>query len=214
MAFSTRPVAGRTLMKVGLGAAVLVGLWVLAAPSIGAFLIVEKPLASADAIIVLSGSAAYKDRTRKAADLYTQGISSRVFLTDDGERSGWSRSEQRNIPYVELAKRELEAHGVAAESIEILPGEVSGTDDEARRLAARVDRAPLTTIIIVTSPYHTRRSLLVFERILAGRGVEFGIEHTGTAGGDPHLANWWLSSSGWSSVGPEYLKLAAYWTYY
>lgn len=206
--------ARSTIGKIGLTGAVLAGLWLLAAPFIGTFLIVERRLAGADAIIVLSGSAVYKDRNRKAAELYAQGIGKRVFLTDDGKRSGWSQSEQRNIPYVELAKRELETQGVPAGSIEILPDEVSGTDDEARRLGAAMDRYPIKTITIVTSPYHTRRSLLVFEQILAGRGVEFGIEHTGGNTLDPQPTGWWLSIAGWGSVGGEYLKLAAYWAYY
>ena len=106
--------------------------WVVCAPLLATCLIVEKPLEKADAILVLGGSATYIERTQKAAELYKQGIAPRVFLTDDGERAGWSKTEQRNPPYFELARRSLTSQGVPEEAIEILPGEVTGTDWEAR----------------------------------------------------------------------------------
>ena len=191
-------------------------LWIFTAPFMAKRLIVEKPLEKADAIMVMSGSAVFQERTRKAAALYGQGVSNKIFLTDDGTRGGWSRTEQRNVPFVELAKRELIAQGVAAESIEILPGEVTGTDWEAKVLTRKIRESNLNSVLIVTSAYHTRRTLWIFEQILSENGAktEIGIAHAPTGEQTPPPFSWWLAKSGWQMVAGEYVKSAAYWLYY
>jgi uncharacterized SAM-binding protein YcdF (DUF218 family) len=184
--------------------------WVLIAPWLATRLIVERPLANADAIIVLSGSAVYKERTKKAAELYKQGVAPIVFITNDGERAGWSQIEQRNPPFVELEQRELIANGVLPDAITVLPGEVAGTDQEAKAVAAEIDGRQIKSLLIVTSAYHTRRALRTFDKILAGKSVVIGIEPAGQT--DTNY--WWLSLDGWFTVGGEYMKLAVYWAYY
>src|SRR5690348_11226360 len=103
---------------------IAVGIWVLAAPLLASHLVVERPLDHADAIIVLSGSAAYKERTHMAAELYRQGTARVIFVTDDGERSGWSSTGQRHPSYLELEQRELISGGVSPDDIRVLPGQV------------------------------------------------------------------------------------------
>jgi uncharacterized SAM-binding protein YcdF (DUF218 family) len=198
-------------VKIILICAFLVGAWIIAAPFLATGLIVEKPLDHADAIIVLSGSQAYKERTARAAELFRQGLASRVMITNDGGKAGWSPSEQRNVPFVELEQRELIAGGVAPDAITVLPGIVSGTDDEAKALAREVDSDPLASVTIVTSAYHTRRALRTFEKILAGKNVEVGIMH---APANPSPTTWWLRPRGWTSVAAEYVKSAVYYAYY
>ncbi len=189
-------------------------IWALFAPHLATYLIVSRPLAKADAIIVLSGSAVYKERTRKAAELYKQGISQRILITNDGEFSGWSQTEQTNPRFFELERRDLIANGVAPEAIEVLPGVVSGTDDEARAVAAENDARPLQTLVIVTSPYHTRRALRTFDNILTGRGVEIGIEHPPPGELSPNPNYWWLAARGWQMVAMEHLKSVIYYANY
>ena len=204
----------RRLIKVGGVAMILTAVWALIAPSLANYLIVEKPLDHADAMIVLSGSAVYKERAKKAAELYKQGVASRILITDDGAHAGWTRDERTNLPFVELEQRELIANGVLPDSIAVLPGKVSGTDDEAKALAAEIAARPMGTVLIVTSGYHTRRALKTFERILAGAHIEIGI--TGVPPGDqtPNPNDWWLQRRGWQTVAGEYVKSAVYYFYY
>ena len=136
----------------------LLAVWIIIAPFLATALIVDKPLDHADAIIVLSGSATYKERTRKAVELFKQGTAPRIFITDDATRSGWNSGEEKNVPYVELEQRELLAGGVSPEAITVLPGTVAGTDDEAKKLAEEVTARPLEKVLIVTSAYHSRRA--------------------------------------------------------
>ena len=68
---------------------IVFSLWIPLAWAAANYLIVEKPLAQADAILVLGGSSVYIERTQKAAELYKQGVAPRILLSNDGARAGW-----------------------------------------------------------------------------------------------------------------------------
>lgn len=204
----------RRIIKALLIGTILFTGWVLIAPSLATCLIVEKPIATADAIVVLSGSEAYKERTRKATELYSTAVAPRVFLTDDGGRAGWSRDERVNLPFVELARRELVAGGVPPEAITVLPDHVSGTDQEAKALSAEIDSRSVKSVVLVTSAYHTRRAFRTFDKILAGKGVEIGVVHSPFGKDSPSPDYWWLSLRAWRTIGGEYVKSVVYWAYY
>jgi uncharacterized SAM-binding protein YcdF (DUF218 family) len=68
----------------------------------------------------------------------------------------------------------------------------------------------LKSLLVVTSPYHSRRALWVFRRILSGEGVAVGIEPVATGDQSPVPERWWLSRQGWNSVAPEYVKFPYY----
>lgn len=184
--------------------------WLLFAWFLADNLIVEKPLEKADAILILSGSRVYLERTREAALMYKQGVASRILLTDDGDHSGWSRIEQRNPKFVEAARNNLIAEGVPAENIEVLPAQVSGTIDEAVALRDKISQTGWKSILLVTSAYHTRRSLWTFERVLAGSAVQIGIVSPPTGEQTPPPFIWWLTGKGWSFVAVEYVKIVYY----
>ncbi|HEX3100186.1 MAG TPA: YdcF family protein [Pyrinomonadaceae bacterium] len=201
-------------LKIAIALVVFAIGWVLLAPSLAVYLIVEKPLEHADAIMVLSGSAVYKERTQKASELYKQGVAPRIFITDDGERAGWSRAEKTNPSFVELEQRELVSNGVAPDSITVLPGQVSGTDQEAKALAEEVAARPVKSVLIVTSAYHTRRALRTFEKILGGKDVEIGIAYAPPGEQTPSPDLWWVKPRGWQMVAGEYVKSVLYWMFY
>jgi len=195
---------------------VLLIIWALVAPFLAKNLIVEKPLEKADAILVLGGSHTFVERTAKAAELYKQGVAPKIYLTDDGEQAGWSASERRNPPFVDLARQSLIAGGVAAENIEILESRVSGTIDEARLLSETAKRANLKSILIVTSAYHTRRAFATFQKVFKENNpsTTLGIAAPPAGIQTPPYARWWLSAFGWKIVAGEYVKSAGYWVYY
>lgn len=188
--------------------------WILFAPFLAENLIVEKPLERADAILILSGSSVYLERTQKAALVYRQGAAPKILLTDDGGRAGWSRTERRNLKFVEAARNNLIAEGVPPENIEILDAYVSGTIDEAEALRRKIEQTGWKSILLVTSAYHTRRSYWTFEKVLANQNVEIGIVAPPTGEQTPTLFTWWLSSKGWNMVAGEYVKTVYYWLYY
>ena len=118
------------------------------------------------------------------------------------------------MPFVELEQRELIAGGVPPDAITILPGKVSGTDEEARAFVVEINARPINSLLLVTSAYHTRRALRTFTKILAGRGVEIGIEYAPISDQTPPPEAWWLGMRGWRTVGGEYIKSAVYMVWY
>lgn len=177
-------------------------------------LIVSAPLDSADAIVVLSGSSTYVERTHKAAELYRQGRAPLVLLTDDHMRGGWSTVQQRNPYFVERATEELIGQGVPAEKIRVAPGVASGTHEEALLLKEFTTTHGIRSILVVTSAYHSRRALRTMRGNFDGTGTTIGLEPVPPGWQTPTPAFWWLHFQGWRSVAGEYVKLIYYWLKY
>jgi uncharacterized SAM-binding protein YcdF (DUF218 family) len=196
--------------KAAIAALFLASVWIFGAWGLAERLIVQRPLEKADVIVVLGGSATYKERTQKAAELFKEHVSDRIVLTDDGQQGGWSKTERRNPYFVELAQKELVAQGVPPENIEILSPTVDGTKDEAVLIGSEVPKRGWKTILIVTSAYHSRRALWLFELHTKNTETEIGIVSPPPGQQTPAQFYWWLSGKGWNMVAGEYLKSAYY----
>lgn len=188
--------------------------WIFFAPFLAKRLIVEKPLERADVILVLAGSSVFQERTQKAADLFRQGSAPKIVLTDDGERGGWSKIEQRNPPFVEMARKNLINQNVPAEAIEIIKPIGSGTIYEAQIFSEKAAQFNWKSVLLVTSAYHTRRTLRTFERELEDKNIAVGIVATPAGQQTPLPDFWWLAPRGWNFVAGEYVKSFYYWIYY
>jgi len=186
--------------------------WTVVAAMAPRMLIVSAPLASADAIVVLSGSSTYVERAQKAAQLFHEGRAPRVLLTDDHTRGGWSSAQQRNPFFVERAREELIKAGVSAEKIQVVPGIAAGTYDEALIIRDFVVSEKLRTVLVVTSAYHSRRALRTLRQTFAETGAVVALECATPA--TPQSVFWWLRPEGWRTVGSEYVKLIYYWFKY
>jgi uncharacterized SAM-binding protein YcdF (DUF218 family) len=184
--------------------------WAVVAWGAARFLIVEAPLNRADMIVVLSGSAVYKERTERAAEYYRQGLSNRILLTNDNLRGEWSSTEQRNPFFYERARDNLLRLGVPAEHIHVVYRPVSGTYDEAEALKEYAVANNLRSLLVVTSAYHSRRALWTLSRVFAGTGIEVGLQSVETGEQTPAPATWWLHLRGWQMVGGEYVKNVYY----
>lgn len=152
---------------------------------------VEKPLAKADAILILGGEA--EARPRAAASLFQQGEAPLLFVIGAGDS--------------EASVRVLREAGVPAERIQVEPTSTSTLENAlfSRRLleAAGVKRA-----LIVTSNFHTRRGLATFEHTLPN--IEFGVT------GSRRL--WWDTRAGRGDenmgAALEFVKIPVYWLLY
>ncbi len=200
--------------QVSISLLLLLAAWIFTAPFLAKRLIVDKPLERADAILVLAGSSVYLERTNRAAEFYQQGIAPVVVLTDDGEKGGWSRTEQRNPPFVELARKNLINQGVPVENIEIIVPNGSGTIYEARIFREKAHEMNWKSVLLVTSAYHTRRTLWTFEKESADQTIEIGIASAPVGWQTPSPNYWWLTVRGWNSVAGEYVKSVYYWVCY
>lgn len=177
------------------------------------FLIVRTPVAHADAIVMLSGSATFRERARHAAALYNQGRASRIILTNDNLRSGWSETEQRNPFYYERAVNELRQASVPQQNIEVSMDPIRGTYDEACLVRLYCERNRIHSIVVVTSGYHSRRALWTFRHVFRDSGIEVSMDPVDAGIDTPAPATWWLNAFGWEMVPKEYAKLGCYWLF-
>lgn len=169
---------------------------------------IEKPLPSADAIFVFSGSAEYKSRAGKAAELFRQGRAPKIVLTDDKQQGGWSKSEERNPFFWELARGELIKNQVPAAAIEVLPDAVVSTHNEAVLLIKQIKKNDWQKVLLVTSDFHTRRALRTVERAAAAENLNVRI---GIAAADSSGAS---TTKRWRRAGEEIIKSIYYQLFY
>ena len=194
----------------------VVVLWALLAAAAARVLIVHAPVEKADAIVVLSGSASYTERVDEAQRLYRAGGAPLIFLTDDGGQAGWNEAEERNPYFFELAKWRLIEQGVPESSINVLAPPVGGTMGEAQAVIDAALRNEMTSLVIVTSPYHTRRAFWSYEHVISqsDQRLTFGIVPAKNWIESPRWYAWWLTPSGWRTIPTEYIKIVYYWARY
>ena len=189
--------------------------WPLLAWAAAEGLNVRAPAAvRADAIVMLSGSEVYRERAEYAARLFKAGRAPRIVLTNDAEPGGWSQERQRTMLFVERAQEALTRADVPTEAIEIVPGSVTSTYDEAAALSAYARTRGWRSLIIVTSGYHSRRAWWTLRRVFAGSGVALGLEPVAAGAQSPSPWTWWLTAAGWRMVAGEYVKLVYYRLHY
>jgi uncharacterized SAM-binding protein YcdF (DUF218 family) len=149
------------------------GLIRLCVPVLEDYLVVDKTLPHADALVVMAGEEPI--RLPAAARLYKEGKAPKILLTNDGIFSSWSEERQRNLYQVEWAEDNLLKMQVPENAIVKLPYSSSGSIHDALNTRKFALDKGLKSIIIVTSDYHTGRSLWAFERVFQGYHVEIGV---------------------------------------
>jgi len=177
-------------------------------------LIVKSDLASADAIVVMSGSSTYLERADWAARLYREGRAPIIILTNDSLISGWDRKEERNPYFYELAARELQKRGVPESKIQVVSDIALGTYEESLGVRDYATAHQLKRLVVVTSAYHTRRTLWSLRHACEGSGIEIGIDSPPPGWQTPAPSRWWWRRWGWKVVAGEYVKLIYYWIRY
>ena len=199
----------RVLIRSAVILAPLLLLAAFALARLGSFLVVQDPLAKADAIFVLGGTR--YERPLEAAELYNAGWAPRVTLmrqiADNGERD----LLKRGVPYKREVDEQIEVLGrvgVPAAAITVLE-EANSTADEADTLLGLATREHWKRVIIVTSKQHTRRARLVMRRRLAGTGVEVVVRYSRLD--DADVERWWTNRSTLRFTLFESQRLLGYW---
>ncbi|HUQ88480.1 MAG TPA: YdcF family protein [Vicinamibacterales bacterium] len=177
--------------------------------SLGSWLVVQDPLAHADAIVVLGGT--MYERQMEAVDLYKEGWAPRIFVLR--EIADWGEAEliARGIPYtrvVDMQVETMEKLGVPKDHITILDP-ANSTAEEAQIVLRLATDAKLTRLIIVTSKQHTRRARLVMNRRLQPAGVNVVVRASRYDRTD--TAAWWRNRSTLRFTMFETQRLFGYW---
>ena len=199
-----------TLIRGLLITLLLLMLWPLAAWVAAEGLIVRSEPSNSEALVVLAGSATYLERAHHAAQLFKAGHAPLILLTNDSVRSGWSVEQQCNPLFVERATEELKRLGVPVEKIEIVPGVVTNTYDEATRLRDYARKRGWRSILVVTSAYQSRRALWTLRYVFQDTNISIGLDPAAPGEQSPRPATWWWHRLGWKLVPGEYAKIIYY----
>jgi len=175
---------------------------------LGQILVKEDRPERADLIVCLSGS--WVDRTLTAAELYRAGWSKRIFLFREEKPDGYELLEKRGIRLPEardLAREILLRSGVPKAALLSDEREVTSTADEAGIIQDFLKRHPSSTLILVTSKFHSRRAYLTFRSRLHSSPVRILSCPTPYDKFDPR--RWWKEETTREKVVLEYEKFLA-----
>ncbi len=168
------------------------GLW-----GLGGVLIVADHLERANAIVVLSGGDT--ERIKYAAKLYRDGYGEYFILTETGIRYPGNPTTATQMA-IDLANDQGVPENVIL-SPEVV---VNSTADEAQTVRKTAEASDFTSLIIVTDPYHTFRTRLIFRSVFRGSGIKIMVHPVSNHWYDS--ITWFLSLDGWYTTLSEYIK--------
>ncbi len=167
----------------------------------------EDPLSHADVIFVLSG--AMPQRALEAGKVFAMGYAPEVWISrpdspaDDLAKIGVHFAGEEDY------NRQILIHeGVPDAAIHLLPEPVVNTEEELQEVGREMRQHGKQTIILVTSPQHTRRVWALWQRLVGSdlRAMVHG------AHDDPFDADhWWRNTRDVFSVVHETLGLVNAW---
>jgi uncharacterized SAM-binding protein YcdF (DUF218 family) len=161
--------------------------------------------ARSDAIVVLAGT---YQRAMHGANLYRQGFAPLVYVSvpvPDPAARDLAALGIRLPPKEEVYEQTLRAMGVPVAAIKRLGAGAISTFDEAAaagKVFARGER-----LLIVTSPFHVRRSRLIFSDALERQGIAVAVVATPQ---EPFPERWWTSQDAAREVLLEWSKILYY----
>lgn len=167
------------------------------------WLVRNDPPVKVDAIVSLSGD---PRRPIDAADLYLAGHAKQVIITAEARWSGFEALDQVGVPFPrmeEVYRDVLLKRGVPASAIRMVGKDVISTAAEAEAIKAALPAG--ATVLVVTSPYHTRRTGMIFSDALGADRV-----HVVVSGREPFPARWWTEQEAARNVLLESAKIVFY----
>ena len=176
---------------------------------IGGFLVVSIPPQKADAIVCLSGSPI--DRGLATADAYHQGLATYIIIVPEERPEGAYFLEERGIPYqesVDLLVTILKGMDIPESALIRSDATTNNTFNEAKAVKVIQKNRGFKSIILVTSPTHTRRTLYIFRKIFSDEEVAFSIIPSPYS--QFKTENWWKHRKYKKEVFLEYQKLFYY----
>ncbi len=176
---------------------------------IGGGLVVSHELQPSDLIVCLSGGEV--ERGLAAADLFRRDLAPRVFISPEIPPDGHEALARAGIHIprtVDVLRRILVESGVPEGAI--LEGErpARSTMDEARMVVAAARDSGYRSLIVVTSPTHTRRALWTFRHAAGEEDVRILMAPASYSGF--RSDDWWKTRRYVKEVIVEYQKLVYY----
>jgi len=174
---------------------------------LGKYLIVSDPLKPASTLVVLSGDSG--GRMVETASLYNKQFAEVVILTETGSPSDNGEIE---TPSTQAKRLDALHEGIPEESILITPSQSTSTQDEAKAVLSLMQAKNMTSCIVVTDSFHSRRTRAIFTDYFRGSGITVMVHPVSNDG--YHASTWFLSLQGWKTTVSEYIKYIGFLTIY
>jgi uncharacterized SAM-binding protein YcdF (DUF218 family) len=167
---------------------------------LGAFLIYGDRLVKSDAVAVLGGGE--DQRVIEAAKLIKQKYGAWLILTEPGPEAADAKPASAIYRAVALQ------NGLGPDQILVTSQTASSTYEEARAIHQLMEQRQFKSMIVVTDPFHTERTRLIFRGEFAGSGITVRVHPV--PGHWYRSGTWFLSRAGWGQTIREYVKMAGY----
>ncbi|MDD5492408.1 MAG: YdcF family protein [bacterium] len=167
----------------------------------GGWLIYQDKLEKADAILVLGGGRG--ERVLQGANLYREKYANYILITGEFERimggpvyhwalQGRKLASSRGVPWDKM--------------IPILDS--MSTHDDATLSLAECRKHNFKSLIVVSEPFHTKRSFYTFKKVYKNSGIKVIICPVQDSWYTKN--NWWDSELGLMATTEEYIKFMYY----
>jgi uncharacterized SAM-binding protein YcdF (DUF218 family) len=178
-------------------------------PFAGRYLVREDALEPADAIFVLAGGAV--DRWLESVDLYREQYAKAVILSPGRTEQAETELRERGIRLPTSGQNARDAMiqlGLPPDAVQVMPGNLDNTAQEAEAFHAFARNAGWRRVIVVTSPYHTRRTRFAFRREFRDSSITVLVRASRHDESDP--PRWWQHRADIRFVTSELQKLVLY----
>lgn len=181
-------------------------------PIPGAFLLVKDNIHKTDCIVPLRGDPYF--RLKKVVELYNEGYSKNIVvsvLPERGEelREYYNFSNRvlglKDMAPGEFCLKAFEYLGKDSKDIYFTDYETTSTYDEAIATRDFMLKKGFKSLILITSTYHMRRTLMIFRLVFKGTGIKIYNCTARNLKYDPD--HWWLKERDVKAISLEYLAI-------
>ncbi|MFC1840404.1 YdcF family protein [Thermodesulfobacteriota bacterium] len=175
----------------------------------GNYLVLEHKPEKADLIVCLGGGNI--ERGLAASDAYNAGLAPLIYISRPRVPDGYDMLEGKNVKYpeeadlLEMFLKDLKISEKAVIRNDIY---VENTFDEAICVKKEVEKRGFKSLIIITSPTHSRRAWCTFKKVFEGTGVRIFSLPTMYSKYNPET--YWLERKYLKDVILEYQKFLFY----
>lgn len=176
---------------------------------LGQYLVLAHSPEKSDIIVCLAGNNV--ERGLAAADAYRKGLAPKILLTREELPDGYNLLRDKGVEYpetIDLLEKILVGLGVPRSDLIITDEPVKSTLDEATLVKGVVEREGFRSLLIITSPTHSRRSWITFRKVIQKDNVRILMMPSPYS--DFRAEDWWKKRKYLREVIVEYEKLIYY----
>ena len=185
----------RFLVGLVIFVSIMAGLAVLLFYGLPYYLAPQSKLTKADAIVAVSGGET-TSRTLGAVKLYDQGYAPLIIFSGAAQ-------DPTSVSNAAAMKSIAIREGVPASSI-LIEEDSADTYENAQNTARIIKSKSISSIILVTSPYHQRRASIEFRRALS---KDFKIINHSTSDENWRRSAWWKNTYSLNLTLSEFQKI-------